>query len=221
MPRFDPPRHDRGETIRSALNLGVSVKMITGTNMYPPSALLGDESIVALPVDDLIEKADAGIIFVTRSRSWSFVEHPGMWLVFAFILAQLVATLIASLCKLELCCDRRNRLGMGWLYNITFYIPLDFIKLFIRYALSGRVWVLSSNKGLLSQGKRISGKNKESCNGRTHKERSTGYNHQILRCSHIEPISTNLTKWLKKPRGEPKSLGCGNFTRSRAILNRW
>jgi len=32
-----------------------------GTNMYPSSALLGqnkDESIAALPVDDLIEKAD-------------------------------------------------------------------------------------------------------------------------------------------------------------------
>ncbi|GAV69158.1 hypothetical protein CFOL_v3_12659, partial [Cephalotus follicularis] len=33
----------------------------TGTNMYPSSALLGqvkDESIVALPIDELIEKAD-------------------------------------------------------------------------------------------------------------------------------------------------------------------
>lgn len=32
-----------------------------GTNMYPSSALLGqdkDESIAALPIDDLIEKAD-------------------------------------------------------------------------------------------------------------------------------------------------------------------
>lgn len=30
MPLFDPPRHDSAETIRRALNLGVSVKMITG-----------------------------------------------------------------------------------------------------------------------------------------------------------------------------------------------
>ncbi|KVH72627.1 Cation-transporting P-type ATPase [Cynara cardunculus var. scolymus] len=74
---FDPPRHDSAETIRRALNLGVNVKMITGdqlaiaketgrrlgmgTNMYPSSSLLGghkDESIAALPVDELIEKAD-------------------------------------------------------------------------------------------------------------------------------------------------------------------
>ncbi|KAK2650795.1 hypothetical protein Ddye_018284 [Dipteronia dyeriana] len=77
LPLFDPPRHDSAETIRRALDLGVSVKMITGdqlaigketgrrlgmgTNMYPSSALLGeskDEASSALPIDDLIEKAD-------------------------------------------------------------------------------------------------------------------------------------------------------------------
>lgn len=31
MPLFDPPRHDSADTIRRALNLGVNVKMITGT----------------------------------------------------------------------------------------------------------------------------------------------------------------------------------------------
>ncbi|XLR23415.1 hypothetical protein S83_051315, partial [Arachis hypogaea] len=74
---FDPPRHDSTETIRRALNLGVNVKMITGdqlaiaketgrrlgmgTNMYPSASLLGqdkDASITALPVEELIEKAD-------------------------------------------------------------------------------------------------------------------------------------------------------------------
>ncbi|XP_052209407.1 plasma membrane ATPase 4-like isoform X1 [Diospyros lotus] len=77
LPLFDPPRHDSAETIKRALNLGVNVKMITGdqlaiaketgrrlgmgTNMYPSSTLLGqdkDASIAALPVDELIEKAD-------------------------------------------------------------------------------------------------------------------------------------------------------------------
>lgn len=33
------------------------------------------------------------LIFVTRSRSWSFVERPGYLLVFAFIVAQLVILL--------------------------------------------------------------------------------------------------------------------------------
>ena len=30
LPLFDPPRHDSAETIKRALDLGVSVKMITG-----------------------------------------------------------------------------------------------------------------------------------------------------------------------------------------------
>lgn len=32
--------------------------------------------------------------------------------------------------------------GVIWLYNLIFYIPLDFIKFFIRYALSGKAWDL-------------------------------------------------------------------------------
>ncbi|KAI5410153.1 hypothetical protein KIW84_055580 [Lathyrus oleraceus] len=74
---FDPPRHDSDETIRRALYLGVNVKMITGeqlsiaketgrrlgmrTSMYSSATLLGqdkDASIVALPVEELIEKTD-------------------------------------------------------------------------------------------------------------------------------------------------------------------
>ena len=34
LPLFDPPRHDSAETIRRALNLGVGVKMITGTCFF-------------------------------------------------------------------------------------------------------------------------------------------------------------------------------------------
>ncbi|KAL3693138.1 hypothetical protein R1sor_006789 [Riccia sorocarpa] len=60
MPLFDPPRHDSADTIRRAMSLGVSVKMITGdqlaigketgrrlgmgTNMYPSSVLLPSNS---------------------------------------------------------------------------------------------------------------------------------------------------------------------------------
>ncbi|KAL3639584.1 plasma membrane H+-ATPase [Castilleja foliolosa] len=297
MPLFDPPRHDSAETIRRALNLGVNVKMITGdqlaigketgrrlgmgTNMYPSSALLGqnkDESIAALPVDELTEKADgfAGVfpenkyeivkrlqalkhicgmtgdgvndapalkklgfmllaliwefdfppfmvliiailndgwklaeifttgvilggylammtviffwaayktnffpivfgvstlektahddfrklasaiylqvstisqalIFVTRSRSWSYVERPGLLLVAAFLVAQLVATLIAVYASWSFAAIEGigwGWAGVIWLYNIITYIPLDIIKFLIRYALSGRAWDL-------------------------------------------------------------------------------
>ncbi|XP_034693866.1 ATPase 11, plasma membrane-type-like isoform X1 [Vitis riparia] len=77
LPLSDLPRVDSALTIRGAVDLGVSVKMITGdqmaiaketgrqlgmgTNMYPSSSLLGhnkDQSVATLPVDELIEKAD-------------------------------------------------------------------------------------------------------------------------------------------------------------------
>ncbi|KAL6323058.1 hypothetical protein AAG906_024628 [Vitis piasezkii] len=93
LPLFDPPRHDSAETIRRALDLGVSVKMITGdqlaigketgrrlgmgTNMYPSSSLLGenkDEAVSALPIDDLIEKAD-GFAGVFPEHKYEIVKR--------------------------------------------------------------------------------------------------------------------------------------------------
>ncbi|GJN01481.1 hypothetical protein PR202_ga18750 [Eleusine coracana subsp. coracana] len=83
------------------------------------------------------------LIFVTRSRSWSFVERPGVLLVTAFMLAQLVATLIAVYANWGFA--RIKGIGWGWagvvwLYSIIFYFPLDVFKFLIRFALSGRAW---------------------------------------------------------------------------------
>ncbi|KAL0463962.1 UNVERIFIED_CONTAM: Plasma membrane ATPase 4 [Sesamum latifolium] len=83
------------------------------------------------------------LIFVTRSRSWSYVERPGLLLVAAFLIAQLVATFIAVYGNWEFA--RIYGIGWGWagiiwLYSIIFYIPLDIFKFIIRYGLSGRAW---------------------------------------------------------------------------------
>ncbi|KAI3983071.1 hypothetical protein MKX01_035352 [Papaver californicum] len=63
------------------------------------------------------------LIFVTRSRSWSLVERPGLLLVGAFLFAQLFV----------------NARGIGWgwvgviwLYSIIFCLPLDVLKFIIR-----------------------------------------------------------------------------------------
>ncbi|KAH9611895.1 hypothetical protein KSS87_002620 [Heliosperma pusillum] len=85
------------------------------------------------------------LIFVTRSRSWSFVERPGLLLVGAFIIAQLIATVIAVYANWAFAAVEGigwGWAGVIWLYNLIFYIPLDFIKFFIRYVLSGRAWDL-------------------------------------------------------------------------------
>ncbi|GAB4841982.1 ATPase 9, plasma membrane-type [Ancistrocladus abbreviatus] len=83
------------------------------------------------------------LIFVTRSRSWSYVERPGVMLVVAFLIAQLIATLIAVYAHWGFA--HINGIGWGWagviwIYSIVFYIPLDILKFCTRYALSGRAW---------------------------------------------------------------------------------
>ncbi|KAG4128424.1 hypothetical protein ERO13_D09G020100v2 [Gossypium hirsutum] len=85
------------------------------------------------------------LIFVTRARSWSFLERPGFLLVLAFVVAQLIATLIAVYANWGFAAIEGigwGWAGVIWLYNLIFYIPLDFIKFFIRYALSGKAWDL-------------------------------------------------------------------------------
>ncbi|KAF1859521.1 hypothetical protein Lal_00010105, partial [Lupinus albus] len=83
------------------------------------------------------------LIFVTRSRSWSYVERPGLLLIVAFLIAQLIATIIAVYANWGFA--RIKGIGWGWagviwLYSIIFYIPLDVLKFIIRYALSGKAW---------------------------------------------------------------------------------
>ncbi|WOK95064.1 plasma membrane ATPase 4-like isoform X2 [Canna indica] len=83
------------------------------------------------------------LIFVTRSRSWCFLERPGLLLVAAFLIAQLVATLISVYANLEFA--RIKGIGWGWatviwFYSIITFFPLDVLKFIIRYTLSGRGW---------------------------------------------------------------------------------
>ncbi|XP_022996662.1 plasma membrane ATPase 4 [Cucurbita maxima] len=90
------------------------------------------------------------LIFVTRSRSWSYIERPGLLLVGAFFIAQLVATVIAVYADWRFA--KMKGIGWGWagviwLYSIIFYIPLDLMKFAIRYILSGKAWLnLLENK---------------------------------------------------------------------------
>jgi H+-transporting ATPase len=42
------------------------------------------------------------LIFVTRSRSWSYIERPGMLLMGAFLIAQLVRTQEIVMCLIYL-----------------------------------------------------------------------------------------------------------------------
>ncbi|KAG6557065.1 hypothetical protein Mapa_000991 [Marchantia paleacea] len=83
------------------------------------------------------------LIFVTRSMSWSFLERPGVLLVSAFWIAQLVATFIAVYANWGFA--HIKGIGWGWagviwLYSLVTYFPLDVIKFAVRYILSGKAW---------------------------------------------------------------------------------
>ncbi|CAJ2664478.1 unnamed protein product [Trifolium pratense] len=123
------------------------------TDFFPK--VFGVETLEKTAHDDFRKLASAiylqvstisqALIFVTRSRGWSYVERPGLLLVAAFIIAQLIATLIAVYASWSFAAIEGigwGWAGVIWLYNLIFYIPLDFIKFFIRYALSGRAWDL-------------------------------------------------------------------------------
>ncbi|EOY24242.1 H(\\+)-transporting atpase plant/fungi plasma membrane type, putative isoform 2 [Theobroma cacao] len=89
------------------------------------------------------------LIFVTRSQGWSFMERPGLLLVTAFIIAQLVATAISAHASWGFAGIKAIGWGWSgviWLYNIVTYALLDPIKFAVRYALSGRAWDLVLNK---------------------------------------------------------------------------
>lgn len=89
------------------------------------------------------------LIFVTRSQTWSFLERPGALLMSAFVVAQLVATLIAVYAHISFA--HISGIGWGWAgviwcYSLIFYIPLDIIKFTVSYALSGEAWNLLFDK---------------------------------------------------------------------------
>nr|WNE31611.1 AHA8 [Hordeum vulgare] len=89
------------------------------------------------------------LIFVTRSRGWSFTERPGFLLMFAFVLAQLIASLLSALLNWETASIRGigwGWTGVIWLYNIVIYMLLDPIKFAVRYGLSGRAWNLVTDR---------------------------------------------------------------------------
>ncbi|KAK3150195.1 hypothetical protein QOZ80_3AG0230050 [Eleusine coracana subsp. coracana] len=85
------------------------------------------------------------LIFVTRSRGWSFLERPGLLLMGAFVTAQLIATVLAAIVNWKVAGIRGigwGWTGVIWVYNIVIYLFLDPIKFAVRYGLTGKAWNL-------------------------------------------------------------------------------
>uniref|UniRef100_A0A7N1A102 Plasma membrane ATPase n=1 Tax=Kalanchoe fedtschenkoi TaxID=63787 RepID=A0A7N1A102_KALFE len=111
-----------------------NVKTISGSSEEVSSAIYLQVSIIS-----------QALIFVTRSQGWSFLERPGALLMCAFVVAQLVATVIAVYAHISFASIKGigwGWAGVIWLYSLVFYVPLDIIKFIVRYALSGDAWSL-------------------------------------------------------------------------------
>ncbi|KAL5061379.1 hypothetical protein RYX36_032983 [Vicia faba] len=109
------------------------------------ASLSSDSEKISSAVYLQVSIISQALIFVTRSRGWSFLERPGALLMCAFVIAQLVATLIAVYATISFAEIRGigwGWAGVIWLYSLIFYVPLDIIKFTVRYALSGEAWNL-------------------------------------------------------------------------------
>ncbi|CAO3613511.1 unnamed protein product [Cunninghamella echinulata] len=89
-------------------------------------------SIIYLQVSTISQ----GLIFVTRSRGFFFMERPSVMLMIAFVVAQLVATFIAvyadwGFTKIYPC--GWTWAGIVWIWNFIWFIPMDFIKFAMQY----------------------------------------------------------------------------------------
>ena len=61
-------------------------------NKFGVRSIRGNEKELTAAVYLQVSIVSQALIFVTRSRSWSFVERPGVMLMIAFLMAQLVST---------------------------------------------------------------------------------------------------------------------------------
>ncbi|CAD5318280.1 unnamed protein product [Arabidopsis thaliana] len=130
------------EIFATGVVLGTYMALVTVDKFGVRSLQGKDEELIAVLYLQVSIISQA-LIFVTRSRSWSFVERPGLLLLIAFFVAQLIATLIATYAHWEFA--RIKGCGWGWcgviwIYSIVTYIPLDILKFITRYTLSGKAW---------------------------------------------------------------------------------
>lgn len=61
-------------------------------NKFGVRSIRGNKEELTAAVYLQVSIVSQALIFVTRSRSWSFVERPGVMLMIAFLIAQLVST---------------------------------------------------------------------------------------------------------------------------------
>ncbi|BBN01141.1 H+-transporting ATPase [Marchantia polymorpha subsp. ruderalis] len=107
-------------------------------DLFGADSLRDDHGRLVSAVYLQVSIVSQALIFVTRSRSWSFIERPGFLLVTAFVIAQLIATVLAVYANwtfARIAPLGWKWAGIVWIYSVVTYIPLDVIKFGIRAGL--------------------------------------------------------------------------------------
>jgi len=112
-------------------------------------------SVIYLQVSTISQ----GLIFITRSRGFFFTERPSVMLMCAFVVAQLVATFISvyanwGFTNLEGC--GWNWAGIVWVWNIIWFLPMDFIKFGMRALFEPKNNLKESKTPMAGQSRRAS-----------------------------------------------------------------
>lgn len=76
------------------------------------------------------------LIFVTRSHGFFFMERPSFALMGAFVIAQVISSIIAAYANwgfTAIAAISGGWIGIVWVWNIIFFLPLDFIKFGMKF----------------------------------------------------------------------------------------
>jgi H+-transporting ATPase len=112
-------------------------------------------SVIYLQVSTISQ----ALIFVTRSRGFFFSERPSVMLMGAFVVAQLCSTFIAVYADWPFTeiigCDWKWA-GIVWVWNIVWFLPMDFIKFGMRALFEPKNNLRESKTPMAGQSRRAS-----------------------------------------------------------------
>ncbi|GAA5807596.1 hypothetical protein MFLAVUS_000961 [Mucor flavus] len=112
-------------------------------------------SVIYLQVSTISQ----ALIFVTRSRGFFFSERPSVMLMAAFVVAQLCSTFIAVYANwpfTEIVGCGWKWAGIVWIWNIVWFLPMDFIKFGMRAAFEPTNNLRESKTPMAGQSRRAS-----------------------------------------------------------------
>ncbi|KAM0754842.1 plasma membrane ATPase [Meredithblackwellia eburnea MCA 4105] len=153
------------------------VENITEANDY------GLHMIIYLQVAQISQ----ALIFITRAHGWFFMERPSAALFGAFLVAQLISSIIAAYGDWGFSAVKGisgGYIGITWIWNIIWFFPLDLVKFSMRALIKS--WNAKRGKGPGTQIKHPLGEDGEPMSRTT---------------SRHESLYGNRVSFLKKAQG--------------------